>query len=154
MNIKKTLKVIGLLIIIVIIFLLSWVKSNAEEIETEPLTPPVINYTTNQIESLVNVYADKYDVPRSTMQKVVSHESSYVWDTVGDNGTSFGVAQIHLPDHSDITKKQAMDPNYSLDWMAKNIKAGKGQMWTGYRVCILGQKVVYQGQQIKCLAKY
>jgi hypothetical protein len=33
---------------------------------------------------------------------------------------SYGIAQIHLPSHPDITKEQALDPDFAIKWMANN----------------------------------
>lgn len=49
---------------------------------------------------------------------------------IGDREQSFGLVQIHLPAHPSITKEQAKDPEFALEFLAKNIAAGKSSMWT------------------------
>lgn len=46
---------------------------------------------------------------------------------------SYGCAQIHEPSHPDITREQAMDCIWSIDWAAQQFLAGKANMWTEYR---------------------
>lgn len=52
----------------------------------------------------------------------------------GPNGRedSWGVAQIHLPSHPSITRAQALDPEFALEWSAKQFKAGNARMWSCY----------------------
>jgi hypothetical protein len=49
---------------------------------------------------------------------------------VGDREQSFGLVQIHLPAHPSISKEQAKDPEFALEFLAKNLAAGKAGMWT------------------------
>jgi hypothetical protein len=50
--------------------------------------------------------------------------------SVGDREQSFGLVQIHLPAHPTVSKDQAIDPEFAIDFLAKNLKAGKASMWT------------------------
>jgi hypothetical protein len=52
---------------------------------------------------------------------------------VGDYGTSFGVAQIHLPAHPDITRAEALDPFFSINYAAREFAGGNASMWSCYR---------------------
>lgn len=49
---------------------------------------------------------------------------------VGDREQSFGLVQIHLPAHPDISKKQAVNPQFAIQFLAKNIKDGHIGMWS------------------------
>lgn len=49
---------------------------------------------------------------------------------VGDREQSFGLVQIHAPAHPGITKEQALDPEFAIDFLARNIAAGKASMWS------------------------
>lgn len=75
----------------------------------------------------------KYDVPTTTLSYVINCESSFDPKAIGDDGTSFGLVQIHLPDHPDVTVDQAFDPIFAAQFLAKQIKARHGKMWTCYR---------------------
>lgn len=45
---------------------------------------------------------------------------------IGERERSYGLLQIHLPDHPDVSYSQAIDPDYSLNWGAQRISVG----WT------------------------
>ena len=102
-------------------------EAESEEIEKLSETPK----TTQQ---LITFYALKYNVNKNIMRKVISCESNYKVDAIGDSGKSFGLVQIHLPSHPHITKEQAFDPDFALNFLAKNIAKNKGKMWTCYRI--------------------
>lgn len=48
----------------------------------------------------------------------------------GEQEQSFGLAMIHLPDHPDISKSEATDPEFALDWMAQEFAKGREKQWT------------------------
>jgi len=52
---------------------------------------------------------------------------------VGTREQSYGLVQIHLPAHPSITKEQATDPEFAVDFLAKNIAAGRASMWSCYK---------------------
>ncbi len=118
-----------------------------------PDVPIATGWTQADVKELTDYYADEYGVSRKVMQTIVEGESGYVYDLPGDGGASWGACQIHLPSHPNITKTQANDPHFCLDWMASEIKKGRARMWTVYRVCILGEAVYHKGKQIPCLVK-
>ena len=59
----------------------------------------------------------------------------------GPNGLedSWGVCQIHLPDHPDITKEEALDPVFCVNWTIEQFKKGHADWWTGYRLYETGK---------------
>lgn len=93
--------------------------------------------------------AREYKVNAQTMLAVIGCESQYQIDiqshhtyhegnvpkgySVGDREQSFGLVQIHLPVHPNITKEQAIDPEFAVDFLAKNLSAGRGGMWSCYK---------------------
>lgn len=101
----------------------------------------LITYTKDELKEKVYYYAKKYGVSSSVMISVINCENKE-WDTdlqsriINKNGIreeSYGLSQINLPSHPNISLEQAIDPDFSLDFMAKNLKAGKGNMWTCYK---------------------
>jgi hypothetical protein len=50
-------------------------------------------------------------------------ESRFNPDAVGDNGLAIGVLQLHLGYHKHITKEQAKDIEFSIDWTLNRLKA-------------------------------
>lgn len=94
------------------------------------------------LESRISYYASTYDVPEELMKKIIKCESGFnpsiqseVPDKTGPNGRedSWGLAQIHLPDHLGTTKEQATDIDYALNFLASNLKKGRGGMWTCFK---------------------
>ncbi len=51
----------------------------------------------------------------------------------GDQELSYGVAQIHLPS-SHVTYEQAIDVDFSLRYLAKEIKNGHSYWWSCYNI--------------------
>ncbi len=92
-----------------------------------------IGTTTDDIIALASTTAMKYGISPEIMEKVIFCESSWKTDAIGDNGESIGLAQIHLTDHPDITKEQAFDPFFSIDWMASEMSKGRSKEWSCYR---------------------
>jgi hypothetical protein len=68
---------------------------------------------------------------------VIECESKFAANQKGDyrNGvpTSYGITQIHLPAHPEITKAQALDPFFSLHWAAEQWQDGNAKAWTCWR---------------------
>lgn len=97
---------------------------------------------------LVRVKGEQYNVSVPLMEKIITCESQ--WNTTlqskhvyktdrpregvkkGQREQSYGLVQIHLPAHPNITKAQAIDPEFAIDFLAKNLSKGKGAMWTCY----------------------
>lgn len=96
--------------------------------------PPVpVVYSTTIASVIIEAYAVRYGIPAAPLIATLACESNFNSDAVGDKGTSYGVAQIHLPAHPDITKEQALDPFWAIDWTARQFKAGKANMWSCYK---------------------
>jgi hypothetical protein len=54
----------------------------------------------------------------------------------GPNGRedSWGYAQIHLPSNPTITREQALDPAFAIDFAASEFAAGHMRAWSCYRL--------------------
>lgn len=54
----------------------------------------------------------------------------------GPNGRedSWGICQIHLPDHPNISKAQALDVRFCVAYTVKQFKEGNARQWTEYRL--------------------
>jgi len=50
----------------------------------------------------------------------------------GDREQSFGLVQIHLPAHTDVSYSEAIDPEFSVKFLAENLAAGRHDMWSCY----------------------
>ena len=124
---NKIRTLIYVLCIVIVMFLLTNIA------HSETLVFPQVEEP-KTLDQLITFYSLKYNVKESVMRKVISCESSYKIKAVGDNGKSFGLVQIHQPSHPYITQEQAFDPHFALDFLAKNLAKGKGNMWTCYRL--------------------
>ncbi len=99
---------------------------------------------------LVDKYSKEYNVSATRMMAVLSCENrdfnpslqsslKYTrthkdWGVKkGQREQSFGVAQIHLPAHPNITYEQATDPNFSIEFMAKEFQSGHANAWSCYK---------------------
>lgn len=70
----------------------------------------------------------------SVIKTVIKCESGYKINAVGDIGNSFGLVQIYLPAwKGKITKEQALDPEFAVDFLAEKLSKGQGNLWTCYR---------------------
>ena len=86
------------------------------------------------VNSLIRNAASKYGISYTDLYKTLYCESRLNPDAVGDHGTSFGVAQIHLPAHPDITKAEALDPTWAVNWAAQQFSTGGAGQWTCYGI--------------------
>lgn len=132
-----------------LLILAGFVLPVSVQVKIEP--PPVIEVVDNQLtievvkkeltmNEKIDFYGEKYKVSTSTMHKIINCESHY--DTKIQSGyyangvreKSFGLVQINLPSHADITYEQAIDPDFSLNFLAENLSKGKGNMWSCFKI--------------------
>lgn len=97
---------------------------------------------------LVTIFAKQYGVSESDMVKVITCEVGAEWNTniqsnikynfsaskrgivKGDRERSYGLAQIHLPDHPQVSIEEATDPVFAINFMAYYFSIGKQSMWS------------------------
>ena len=101
---------------------------------TPPEAPKLAPVAPLSIDEMIDLSAEKYDVDANIMRRIIQCESMGNPSAVGDSGRSFGVAQIFLPVHPDITKEQALDPKWSIELMAKEFSVGHASWWTCWRM--------------------
>lgn len=87
------------------------------------------------LQELIALKAKEYEVSEKLMSDIIRCESGGKIDAVGDRhlGGSYGLVQIHEPSHPYISREQAFDPEFAVDFLAKNLSLGKGNMWTCFR---------------------
>lgn len=86
----------------------------------------------NDINLIITRKAFVYGVDEELMHEIVKCESQYNTNAVNisPRERSYGLVQINTLAH-DIEISQATDPEFAIDFLAKNIKKGKAkQMWT------------------------
>lgn len=84
-------------------------------------------------EALIRAYSEIYGLSEATENQAVEIarcESNFVEDAVGDGGHSFGIAQIHLPAHPEITQEQATNKYFATWFLVSQIAEGNKWKWT------------------------
>lgn len=79
---------------------------------------------------VIEAYAIHYGIPSKPLIDTLRCESQFNPSAIGDNGNSFGIAQIHLPAHPDVTKQQALDPLWAINWAAYHFSLHQESMWS------------------------
>lgn len=64
---------------------------------------------------------------------------SRIKDRTGPNGRedSWGAVQIHLPDHPIITRKQAQNIDFSIQFLCDNLEKGNGKIWSTFQQALI-----------------
>lgn len=102
--------------------------------ETIPGPLPVVEATTSPegVESFIRGVQAQYGLG-DDFTATAACEGQFNPLAEGDNHTSFGTWQIHLPAHPEISKKQAEDINWSTEWAAQQFLKGSADIWTCHR---------------------
>lgn len=98
-----------------------------------PVATSTIQSPPSSIYALIQDASIRYEISFDKLYSTLKCESKLNPKAIGDHGKSFGVAQIHLPSHPTITKKQALDPVFAVNWSAKMFSQGKANLWSCYR---------------------
>ncbi len=91
------------------------------------------------LEERATLIAREYGISPTTLKNLVASESAWNPNAIGDNGDSVGLVQIRLRNWPNITKEQALDPEFSLRFAAQKIKEGKEWLWSPCS-CIKGAR--------------
>lgn len=101
-----------------------------------------------EIVKKIHLYADKYNVSFDKMYKVVECETAHTFNpqiqsqvkynfssekrgiVKGELERSYGLSQIHLPDHPNVSHAQATDIDFALNFLAENLSEGRDRMWS------------------------
>lgn len=110
------------------------------EAPIRPLEPR--NFSKVELIAYAEKEAVKADLSPTEVVSVIDCETSGTWNPEiqsdaynkkdGGRELSFGLAQIHLPAHPEITKEQATDPLWAIDYLVRQVAQGRGNMWTCY----------------------
>ena len=112
-------------------------------------TTPVTINNEEYVRGLAEKYSEKYNISfiklfqtlknentsfDFSLQSGLKYKAGNRWGfPAGTREKSYGVAQIHLPDHPEITYEQAIDPDFSVEYMAKEFALGHEKQWMGYQ---------------------
>lgn len=112
----------------------------------EVLIEVKIDWTQERIQQEIETVAAEYGVSSDVMNKVIKCESTdpetkLASTTIqsyhiqnGKRERSFGLSQINLDWHPTVSYEQATDPAYAIDFLARHLAQGKGNLWTCYRM--------------------
>lgn len=92
------------------------------------------NLSTSSVETFASTTALEYGLNQDHFLATLKCESGFEYDAVGDDGISIGAVQINLKAHPDIFYSEAMDPRWSIVWMAQMWKAGYAHWWSCYNM--------------------
>lgn len=118
-----------------------WAKSVEQvlEVDNTYAGEVVTNKTLEEsrIEHLINVIYQKakvYGVNGYQMERTIECESRFqnIQSTAYRNGVredSWGIAQIHLPSHPEVSREEALDEMFAIEWMASHFNT---VTWFGY----------------------
>lgn len=86
------------------------------------------------IHTYASTTAQSFGLNPVLFAKVISCESNWNIDAIGDKGTSFGLAQLHNPETDwGISTTTALDPYASINIMAQAWSENKQERWSCYR---------------------
>lgn len=102
--------------------------------------------TEDEIVILVKKYAAPLHVNQKSMLETIKCEAKKNEDGTfdplgqsqmlyknGEQEESYGIAQIHLPDHPEISVEQAQNPEFAVSYMAIEFSRGHASAWSCWR---------------------
>lgn len=110
--------------------------------DTVPVEEDIIPATTTDkllALDLIEKAALKYGVSQNIILKTIDCETGGTFNPLiqstwinkkGQQEESYGLAQIHMPDHPEISRLQAEDPIFSVNYMALQMSRGNYSMWS------------------------
>jgi len=119
-------KVIAVSLIVILSTLISF--CTRVSLAESPKTKKVWEWTPIEYAKVLKQY-DISDKDIKTILNVLDCESHFVSEqsriiTNGVREPSFGIAQIHIPSHPEVTKEQALNKEFSIHWTAKKWNEG------------------------------
>lgn len=83
--------------------------------------------------SLMNTIQNENDTFDFDRQSELKYKEGNRWGfPAGTQEKSYGICQIHLPDHPEISYEQAIDPDFCIEYMAQQFAQGNASQWMGY----------------------
>jgi len=118
------------------------IQLNLAKLSLQQMQPIAIAATLQpeDYKTYASTTAEKLGIDPDVFTNVLQCESHFRPDAPGDFSTttkqytSFGIAQIHLIAHPDVTKAQALDGIWSIDWAAQQFAKGNAHWWSCYKL--------------------
>lgn len=82
------------------------------------------------LQEVATTIAEKNGADPVALFNMVKSESDWDPTAQGDKGCSWGIVQINICAHKTITKEQALDPNWALNYAAQALASGTDDEWT------------------------
>lgn len=122
----------------------SEVEPEVEVIELKEDETPEHYILKKDVEAKIEFYGERWKLSKTMkkrMLKTILCENpplnpklqSGVIEKDGKREDSWGLSQINLPHWPEITKKQAQDPDFSINFMAQKFSEGKQKLWSCYK---------------------
>lgn len=90
----------------------------------------------------VGIKAKEYGVSESLMLCLINHENKEWNPTLqsyviyrGVREDSWGLSQIHIPSNPSVSRQEAQDPKFAIDFMASKLRQGRASMWNTLHYC-------------------
>ena len=100
-------------------------SSGLKNSDVSQLSNNVISGTPSWAQVLIAEKAKETGVPASLISAIIKQESGFNPDAenVSDKERSYGLGQINLNAHPQITEKQAKDPSFAVNFVAQRLKS-------------------------------
>ena len=96
-----------------------------ELIRFEDIVDATPQYVPANLSTQLDAAAEKYGLPKSLLASLIQREST--WNPNAENlnakEQSYGLGQINIKAHPEITPEMAKDPEFALDWAARRLSA-------------------------------
>lgn len=105
------------------------------QIVTEIVKRKALQYGVSETQMLVTLKCENRDLV-TTLQSGHRYrfEDLRRGIRIGEQERSFGLSQIHLPDHPSVSYEQATDPEYAIDFMAEHFSRGQQRQWSCWKM--------------------
>lgn len=101
------------------------------EATVTPVTVQQQGWTTGSLKTFASSTAIEYGLNVILFMKVITCESHWNPTAISQTG-DYGVSQINLHFHPDISQAEAFDPKFSIQWMAQQWLHGNAYYWVCY----------------------
>jgi hypothetical protein len=96
--------------------------------------PVLVSATTrSEYEAYARHAAKVHGVNAEHLVATLKCEAHFNAKAIGDHGESYGLSQIHLPDHPNISSKQALNGFWAIDFAVHEFSIGNAGIWSCYR---------------------
>lgn len=116
--------------------------AEADEIPVAPVLPSLVSTPEEDTIAAVTAAAAAYRVSAHEMIETIRCETGNTFDPGlqsyvvrnGEREDSWGLAQIHLPSHPEITRDDATDPTFAINFMASEFSKGNQWKWACWKL--------------------